>query len=101
MASLRFQPDAFARSDACIAIGAALSLFAGYTFYRVLFDPPPWCDHLCGLITLWPTFISLLWLIWLMAWHLPHWQDLSRTRRWSLAGLAFAACAFMTVFMSW
>lgn len=100
MATLRFNPEAFARSNACIVIGVLLVMLTAYTFYLAIFDPPPRCDHLCLLMALPPMATSLLWSLWLLAWHVPHWQRTSTSRRWlmlcsTLASFAFAAYFFM------
>lgn len=99
MATVRFNPETFARCDACIMIGVSLAALTGYTFYRAIFDPSLLC-HLCLLMALPPLIVSLLWSLWLLAWHVPHWRTTSAGRRWSifcsaLASFAFAAFFFM------
>lgn len=98
MARLRNKLQAFARSNACIVIGVLLMMLTAYTFYLALFDPPPRCDHLCLLMALPPLATSLLWSLWLLAWHLPHWQRTSPRRRWSMSCTALASCAFAAYF---
>lgn len=98
MATLRFDPEAFARSNACIVIGVLLVAFTGYTFYLAIFDRPPLCDQLCILMALPPLLTSVLWSTWLLAWHLPHWQTSTRRHRWFVSGPMLASCAFTALF---
>jgi hypothetical protein len=97
MATLRFNPEAFARSNACIVLGVLLVMLTAYTFYRAIFDPTLHC-HLCLLMALPPLATSLLWSVWLLAWHVPHWQTTSMARRWSLVCSALASFAFAAYF---
>lgn len=98
MATLRFDPEALARSNACIVIGMLLVMLTTCTFYLALFAPPPRCDNLCLLMALPPLATSLLWSFWLLAWHAPHWQSTSPRRRWSMSCMALASCAFAAYF---
>ncbi len=82
---------AFARSNACIAIGMLIATFSLFTIYLVVLDPPPFCDHLCAFIALGPIVTCTLWSIWLIAWHCPEWRLTSRFRMSSISTLAVIA----------
>ena len=82
---------AFARSNACIAIGMLIAAFSLLTIYLVVFDPPPLCDHLCAFLALGPIVTCTLWSFWLVAWHSPNWRQTSRVRKFSISTLAVLA----------
>lgn len=79
-------------------IGMILVTFTGYTFYLAIFDRPPLCDQLCILMALPPLLTSVLWSIWLLAWHLPLWHASTPGRRCCVLAPMLASCAFAALF---